>query len=35
MIENAAVCLAATEQGALVLTDKRTGARFEEIVGDL
>ena len=35
MIENAAVRLAATEQGALVLTDKRTGARFEEIVGDL
>ena len=35
MIENAAVRLEATERGALVLTDKRTGARFEEIVGDL
>ena len=35
MIENEAVRLEATERGALVLTDKRTGARFEEIVGDL
>ena len=35
MIENAAVRLEATEQGALMLTDKRTGARFEEIVGEL
>ncbi len=35
MIENAAVRLEATAQGALMLTDKRTGARFEEIIGDL
>ncbi len=35
MIENEAVRLEATERGALVLTDKRTGARFEEIVGNL
>lgn len=35
MIENAAVRLEATERGALRLTDRRTGARFEEIVGEL
>ena len=35
MIENAAVRLDVTERGALALTDRRTGARFEEIAGDL
>ena len=35
MIENAAVRLETTECGALRLIDKRTGACFEEIVGEV
>ena len=35
MLENAAIRLDVTEHGALVLTDRRTGVRFEEIPGEL